>query len=110
MSIESEINKLHLKLNANGMMPKGSYRRNTGHYIVHQYVNCIIGLYISKNYDVIPVFIKRLTKFLSSTEHDKQHIFYSNVSDYIALMKRFINDQELSESSRKILAEINNTL
>lgn len=103
MNLESEIHELHIKLNARDMVPPGNYRRNTHNYVIHQYTNCIIGLYLSKNYNVIPVFFRRLNKALINNAEHQDHVFYTNVRKYSELMKEFVQTQDFNEQAIDIL-------
>lgn len=55
----SQIESLHGILNHKSIMPRLAYRRNFAAYNLICYVNNMIGLYLSENYEVIPIFISR---------------------------------------------------
>lgn len=51
----AKLARLHQVLNASEVVPDQAYRISSGSYPLISYVNHIIALYFSKNYDVIPL-------------------------------------------------------
>ena len=55
----AKLKQFHLLLNSSGIVPEQAYRMSANLYPLVCYINIIIGLYLSKNYEVIPLFINR---------------------------------------------------
>ncbi len=56
----NEIKKFHLCLNHENLVPEQCYRRNHRNYPMVSYVSQIAALFLSGNYEVIPIFIDRV--------------------------------------------------
>lgn len=78
------IKQYHTYLNSSDILPEQWARPSAGHFFLVSYVNTIIGLFISKNYEAIPLFIMRAFKFL-------QEVPESPVSKhYRVLVKQYL--------------------
>lgn len=55
----AKLKAFHALLNHTDIVPEQAYRRNSLVYPLVSYLNNICGLYLSKNYEVIPIFIER---------------------------------------------------
>ncbi|HWX02624.1 hypothetical protein [Collimonas sp.] len=55
----TKLKLMHELLNHPSIVPEQCYRMATSSFPLVSYVNHIIGLYLSKNYEVIPIFIGR---------------------------------------------------
>ena len=75
------IKQYHTYLNSPNILPEQWARPSAGHFFLVSYVNTIIGLFISKNYEVIPLFIRRAFKFL-------QEVPQSPVSEHYRILVR----------------------
>jgi hypothetical protein len=60
------IKQFHACLNSLELIPEQSFRRNSGTYPLVCYVNNIIGLFLSKNYEPISVFIARASEHMAN--------------------------------------------
>jgi hypothetical protein len=60
--LRDKIDSFHQKLNRRDSLPEGCYRRNNMHYRLVCYVNNIIALYLSSEFNGIPIFINRAFK------------------------------------------------
>lgn len=93
----SKIEKFHRRLNHRDVVPHGCYRRNSLHYPLICYVNNISGLYISSNFDGIPIFIDRAYKEIHTIKKvfhkngTEMPPFYNFVLEYLVLMANFCN-------------------
>jgi len=56
------IKRFHECLNSPRLVPEQCYRRNHSTYSLVHYVNQITGLFLSKNYAPIPIFLGRAFK------------------------------------------------
>lgn len=78
------IKQYHAYLNSSDILPEQWARPSAGHFFLVSYVNTVIGLFISKNYEAIPLFIMRAFKFL-------QEVPESPVSEhYRTLVRRYL--------------------
>lgn len=78
------IKQYHVYLNSSDILPEQWAKPSAGHFFLVSYVNTIIGLFISKNYEPIPLFIMRAFKFL-------QEVPASPVSErYRILVRRYL--------------------
>lgn len=62
----SVIKQFHSCLNNSGVVPEQAYRRNSGSYPLVCYINNIVGLFLSKNYEVIPIFVARAAEHMAT--------------------------------------------
>ena len=53
----AKLKLFHVLLNSPNIVPEQAYRMSANLYPLVCYINNIIGLYLSKNYEVIPLFI-----------------------------------------------------
>jgi hypothetical protein len=95
-----EIEKYHKILNSKVILPNEFLARNSVFYPLVCYVNTIIGLYISENFDIIPIFIKRAYEFIRKVDNETtlQQKYKQTILDYLTLMADFINSREAIEN------------
>ena len=87
----NELKKFHVSLNLENLVPEQCYRRNHISYPMVSYVSQIVALYLSSNYEVIPVFISRTTKELERNANQPVTENYRRiVSDYLSQMAYFL--------------------
>ncbi|MFV3335472.1 hypothetical protein ACNFIA_31505 [Pseudomonas sp. NY15437] len=60
----AKLKRLHQILNTSDLVPDQAYRMSSGLYPLVSFVNHCIGLFLSKNYDVIPLFLARAHSFM----------------------------------------------
>jgi hypothetical protein len=80
----AKLKRFHALLNDPGLVPEQAYRRNASAYPLVCYVNNIIGLFLSKNYEVIPIFVSRALRHIE--EHPSSLTsapYYQLVSQYL---------------------------
>lgn len=82
-----EILILQKKLNTGDTVPKGGYRRNALVYPLVCYVNNITACYLSGNYKVVSVFVRRAKHFMVNNNIDYAVDYYTIVSKYISLIE-----------------------
>ena len=88
----SEIKRFHGCLNQSNLVPDQCYRMSNMHYSMVSYTNQIIALFLSKNYDGIPVFIMRVLKAIEQTPVQPNTEPYRNVvQDYLCQMSHFFH-------------------
>ncbi len=80
----AKLKLFHSHLNHSEIVPEQAYRRNSGGYPLVSYLNNICGLYLSKNYEVIPVFINR------AHQHMQEHPASANSKAYYELAFAYI--------------------
>lgn len=62
----STIKQFHSRLNSTDLIPEQALRRNSSIYPLVCYVNNIMGLFLSKNYEPIPIFIARAAEHMAN--------------------------------------------
>lgn len=88
----SVVKAFHAILNSPGIVPEQCYRRNKVSYLLVCYINNIIGLFLSKNYEVIPVFIARAATHMAENPPSAGSAAYYAVAErYLAQMSFFIS-------------------
>lgn len=116
----TQIEELHKRLNAPENVPEKWYRPSVPQYTMLCYVNTIIGLYYSANYDAIPIFICRAHKeresywvhktvngFLPKKEvWEQMEKYLALLNSYLSVMTHFLEEHELiSDSMKEYLPE-----
>lgn len=103
-SVRKEIEKFHVLLNHEAMIPAQCYRMSDNLYSLVCFTNQIVALFISKNYQMIPIFIGRVLTQLQKVESQPGVMGYRNlVYDYLCqvayYLDRFCNlDEEWFKS------------
>ena len=80
----AKLKLFHSHLNHPEVIPEQVYRRNSSGYPLVSYLNNICGLYLSKNYEVIPIFINR------AHQHMEEHPASANSKAYYELAGAYI--------------------
>ena len=88
-NIEEKIMHLEKKLNDIKIVEEKWYRRNHCAYDMVCYINNIIALHNSGNYEYIPVFVRRVKKFLL-----RKALIFLN-SEYIDFVIKYIELMEI---------------
>jgi hypothetical protein len=84
-----KIATLHQKLNSERLVDGKWYRRNHSAYELVCYINNIVALYLSGNYENIPVFIDRAKGYLSREDAATLNNEYrDHVAQYLLIMER----------------------
>lgn len=97
ISLRESIADHHTQLNCSDIVPPHCYRRNKVHYDLVSYVNNIIGLYLSKNYEVIPVFIGRAARHMEEFPAGPESMpYYQLASRYLELVAGYMVTQGIS--------------
>lgn len=60
------IKQFHACLNSLDVIPEQAYRRNSGSYPLVCYINNVVGLFLSKNYEAIPIFVARAVEHMAT--------------------------------------------
>ena len=90
--VRSVVKAFHAVLNSPSLVPEQCYRRNKVSYLLVCYVNNIIGLFLSKNYEVIPVFIARAATHMAENPPSLgSEACYTVAERYLAQMSFFIS-------------------
>ncbi len=87
----NELKKFHASLNHENLVPEQCYRRNHRNYPMVSYVSQIVALFISGNYEVMPVFIDRTaTELDRNCEQPVIENYRKIVYDYLCQMAYFL--------------------
>jgi hypothetical protein len=86
------IKKFHECLNSPRLVPEQCYRRNHTTYPLVSYINQITGLYLSKNYHAIPIFIKRAHDALDLRGDLVSEPYRKIVVSYLSQIAYFITE------------------
>lgn len=90
-SARKEIEKFHLLLNHQAMIPAQCYRMSDNLYSLVCFTNQIVALFISKNYQMIPIFIERVFKQLQRVESQPGVMGYRHlVYDYLCQVSYYL--------------------
>lgn len=86
----AKLKRLHQILNASVLVPEQAYRMSSGLYPLVSFVNHSIGLYLSKNYDVIPLFLARAHAFMQDRPSQPNAAAYSKWVDIYLLQMAYV--------------------
>lgn len=115
-----EIEKFHLLLNHDAMIPAQCYRMSNNLYSMVCYTNQVVALFVSKNFQMIPVFINRAYKQLKQFDDQPGTVGYRTlVLDYLCQVTFYLENYcnldpewfkdripaEISEGGSKIAPE-----
>ena len=81
----STIKQFHARLNSSDLIPEQALRRNSRDYPLVCYVNNIMGLFLSKNYEPIPVLIARAAEYMATVPPaSTSSAYYIVVTQYLS--------------------------
>jgi len=93
-----EIKRFHEYVNSPRLVPDQCYRMSSHTYGLVCYVNQVTALYLSKNYSVIPIFLKRSYDALLAANHARVSEPYRNlVLQYLSHVAHFLVDYSCFE-------------
>lgn len=95
-----DVNKFHSKLNSPSLVPEKCYRRNHLSYSMISYMNQIISLYLSENFDVIPIFIGRAYVEVEKNQHEDTKYYKEIAKNYLSCITKIIIEKELVSDER----------
>jgi hypothetical protein len=102
-----EIERFHRVLNHEDIVPEQCYRMSSSNYRWVTYANHIIGLFLSKNYNVIPIFINRAFKEVQDSDNQPNAQPYKELLiDYLCQMAYFLENFTEAEGLDLIPSEI----
>ncbi len=88
---KKEIEKFHVLLNHDAMIPGQCYRMSHTYYSMVCYTNQVVALFISKNFQMIPLFIGRAYAQLERFEGEPNTEGYRKlVLDYLSQMSFYL--------------------
>ncbi|MCA2019226.1 hypothetical protein LDJ79_24240 [Vibrio tritonius] len=91
-SARKEIEKFHVLLNHEAMIPAQCYRMSDNLYSLVCFTNQIVALFISKNYQMIPIFMGRVLTQLQKVQNQPGVIGYSKlVYDYLCQVAYYLD-------------------
>jgi hypothetical protein len=86
-SERQKLKDLHVLLNKEDVVPEQAYRMSRANYSLVCFVNNIICLYLSKNYEVIPIFISRAHRHMVDfPANPAAKAYYEHVYRYLCQM------------------------
>jgi len=101
----AKLKQFHTILNSPSIVPEQAYRMSANLYPLVCYINNIIGLYLSKNYEVIPLFINRALKHINTHPAQPAGIAYHDtVTLYLRHMAHVL--KSYSSMSHELLCEL----
>ncbi len=104
MSNVNDLEKYHRALNRKEVLPGSYLRRNHKFYPFVCYVNNIISLYMSENYEEIPVMINRAYQSaLEYSDEEKKQDYIKMVLEYISAMAKYVSSLELTSEQKGLL-------
>ncbi|MBG6288403.1 hypothetical protein I5I61_13190 [Pseudomonas nitroreducens] len=86
----AKLKRLHQILNTSDLVPDQAYRMSSGLYPLVSFVNHCIGLYLSKNYDVIPLFLARAHSFMQERPPQSNATAYYKWVDAYMLQMAYV--------------------
>lgn len=109
--MKNNLTKYHQLLNQEGSYPETYLRRNHIMYPLVCYINNIICLYVSDNYEPIPLFIRRANEHLIrfadyEGERDTKLLTrkYKNIaSEYLSEMAKFMLSQDIDLIKKRLI-------
>jgi hypothetical protein len=97
-NLDSRIKALQEQLNSVDCAPARGYRRNITVYSLVSYVNNITGCYISKNLQMVELFIARARAHMDDFPASEQwSSYYRMVDEYLFAMEEWLNEIGLSQ-------------
>lgn len=88
-----ELERFHALINSPRWVPEQCYRMSSGTYALIGYVNQVTGLYLSKNYAVVPVFLQRALRQLEQVRDERVSEPYRKlVVQYLSHVAHFLAD------------------
>lgn len=99
-----EIRRYQEHINSPRLCPDQCYRMASPTYALVSYVNQVTGLFLSKNYDMIPIFLQRAYGVLLALKPERVSEPYRKlVEQYLSHVAHFIVDfQCLAEDERQV--------
>lgn len=101
----AKLKQFHVLLNSPNIIPEQAYRMSANLYPLVCYINNVIGLYLSKNYEIIPLFISRALSHISNHPPQPAGITYQTTAMlYLKHMTHIL--KSYSAISREFLYEL----
>jgi hypothetical protein len=102
--MSEQIEIYHNLLNSKDILPEGYLARNHTAYPLVCYVNIIIGLYHSRNYNPIPLFIKRAYEhIMMRKEISKDESYTKYIMEYLSVMANYMVTLEIEEMNKDLI-------
>lgn len=98
----SKLKRLHQILNAPELVPEQAYRMSSGLYPLVSYINHCIGLYLSKSYDLIPLFLGRARSFMQERPPQPNAVAYYEWVDTYLLQMAYVLKNFTGVSSEQL--------
>ncbi len=89
--LSTQIEAFHTQLNHPDVVSPIWYRRNHQHYALICYVNVITGLYMSHNYNLIPLFLNRAYHHIhNQIGNETASLYHRLVLEYLSVVATFL--------------------
>ena len=101
-----EIRRYQEHINSPRLCPDQCYRMASPTYALVSYVNQVTGLFLSKNYDMIPIFLQRAYGVLLALKPERVSEPYRKlVEQYLSHVAHFIVDFQCLEEDERQAAQ-----
>lgn len=101
-----EIRRFYEHINSSRLVPDQCYRMSSPTYALVCYVNQVTGLFLSKNYYVVPIFLQRAYDLLVKVGPERVSEPYRNlVEQYLSHVARFIVDYRCLGEDEQLVVE-----
>ena len=101
------IKKFQEHINSPRLVPEQCYRMASSTFMLVCYVNQITGLFLSKNYNVIPIFLMRAHKELITGQNERVSEPYRNlVMQYLSHVAHFLVEYECLDRDEDLRRDI----
>ena len=78
------IARFQAKLASAETLPVGSLRRNSGEYTLICYINTVTALFVSENWEAVPIFVARAAEhMMARPADDRLHAYYGLAWRYL---------------------------
>ena len=79
------IRKFQTKLASAGALPERSLRRNSGDYPLICYINNVTALFLSENWEAVPIFVARAAEHMTARPADSRlQAYYALAAEYLS--------------------------
>lgn len=96
---------LHKQLNAAGVIDPIWHRRNHAGYVLLSYINHLVALYTSGNYEAMPLFVGRVQEFLETgAAQQLSNSYLEVVRRYLVAVSDFLLARsDVSEAAKQFI-------
>ena len=82
---QAVIRRFQAKLASAGTLPVRSLRRNSSEYPLVCYINNVTALFVSENWEAVPIFVARAAEhMIARPADDRLHAYYTLAGHYLS--------------------------